>query len=59
MLDDTLNTTNIILINDNKVQISHIKKYYVEDPNNMIMFVAAFITANARILFCDMLDIFR
>lgn len=48
---------DITLINDNILQISYNKKdYFVEDPNNMNMFAAAFTTANARLWLYDMLD---
>ncbi|XP_022201924.1 uncharacterized protein LOC120353948 [Nilaparvata lugens] len=57
LLDDSLDKTNITLVNDNIVQISYNKKDdFVENANNINVFVAAFTTANARLRLYDMLD---
>ncbi|XP_039294128.1 uncharacterized protein LOC120353641 [Nilaparvata lugens] len=57
LLDDRLDKTNISIINDNIVQISYNKKdHFVENPNNINVFVAAYTTANARLRLYDMLD---
>lgn len=57
LLDDSLNKTNITLINDNIIQISYnLKDQFVENCYNVNVFVAAFTTANARLRLYDMLD---
>jgi hypothetical protein len=57
LLDDRLEISNTIFINDNMVQVTYkYKNQYVQDTFSTNVYVAAFATSNARLRLYDMLD---
>ena len=57
MLDDRLEISNTIFINENIVQITfRYKNHYVQDTFSTPVDIAAFATSNARLRLYDMLD---
>ena len=57
LLDDRLEISNTIFINDNMVQVTFkYKNQYVQDIFSINVYVAAFTTSNARLRLYDMLD---
>jgi len=57
LLDDTLEISNTININENMVQVTFkYKSYYVQGIFSTNVYIAAFTTLNARLRLYDMLD---
>jgi len=57
LLDDRLEISNTIFINDNIVQVTYkYKNQYVQDTFSTNVYIAVFTTCNARLRFYDMLD---
>lgn len=57
LLDDRLEISNTIFINENMVQVTHkYKSQYVQDTFATNVYIAAFKTSNARLRLYDMLD---
>ena len=57
LLDDRLDVSNTIFINDNMVQVNFkYKDQYVQDTFSTNVYIAAFTTSNVRLRLYDMLD---
>ncbi|XP_028132068.1 uncharacterized protein LOC114327599 [Diabrotica virgifera virgifera] len=57
LLDDKINISNVIFINDNIAQVSYDSKdEFVEDPTSTNIFIAIFTTSNARLRLYEMID---
>jgi len=57
LLDDTLEISNIVFINENMVQVTfRYKNHYVEDTFSTNVYIAAFTISNARLRLYDTLD---
>ncbi|XP_072384507.1 uncharacterized protein [Diabrotica undecimpunctata] len=57
LMDDKINMTNVIFVNDHIAQVSYdYKDVFVEDPRSTNIFVALFTTSNARLRLYDMID---
>jgi len=57
LLDDTLEISNTIFINENMVQVTYkYKDQYVQDTFSTNVYITAFTTSNARLQLYDMLD---